>query len=302
MQIVDFRINPDQHEATQHGTAAFPLAIYETVLSKNVLGFINWHWHEELQFCYVTRGAVSFHVNEREYLLYPRSGIFVNSGYLHMAKPAGGADSTYLCLDVSPRLLGSFAGSVFERRYVEPYVRNPALAELLLSPDVPWQEEVMRCMPQINTLCGQGGFGFEFDVVTLLGRMWVTLLRNYQEQDEKTFGSHLKKNTVAQAIITYLQQHYTEPVTLEDLAREVSFSGSECCRLFKKVTGETIFAYLQTYRLTQSVDLLCHSDLPVSQIAYEAGFCSTSYFIKTFKGRFGITPKQYLKNLAQEGK
>ena len=76
---------------------------------------------------------------------------------------------------------------------------------------------------------------------------------------------------------------------------EGMFVGIECRRLFKKVTGETIFSCLQSYRLAQSVHLLRHSALSVSQIAYETGSCGTSYFIEVFNAKFGVTPHQFRK-------
>lgn len=58
MQVYDIHLNKQRREETRHGSFALPLAVYTTVIRRNVLGFVNWHWHEELQFCLVTRGAV----------------------------------------------------------------------------------------------------------------------------------------------------------------------------------------------------------------------------------------------------
>ena len=101
--------------------------------------------------------------------------------------------------------------------------------------------------------------------------------------------------------MTYLSRNYDRRVSLEEIAQAVSFSASECCRVFKKVTGETIFEYLRSYRLARSMELLRNTQLSVSQIAYDTGFCSTSYLIETFKASFGITPLQYRKTGCQAG-
>lgn len=293
MQVLDIPINQNQMETTSHGSFSFPLAVYESVLSKNVLGFINWHWHEEIQFCFVTAGAILFFVNGQQYLLHPGEGIFVNSGYLHMARPAGGPDSAYLCLDVHPRLLSSFPGSVFDRVYVSPYLKGPALAHLPLSPGVPWQNDLLSAIPQVYRLYEEKAFGYEWEAAALLGRMWRTLLEHRAGGAQG--GRQVQSNAAVQAILTYLHQHYGERITLDQIARTVLFSPSECCRLFKRVTGETIFSYLQSYRLAQSAHLLRHSALSVSQIAYDTGFCGTSYFIEVFKAKFGVTPHRFRK-------
>ena len=296
MQVLNIPIDQNQMETTVHGSFSFPIAVYQQILSKNVLGFINWHWHEEIQFCCVTRGAVRFHVNEREYLLQEGEGIFVNSGYLHMSRPAGGPESTYLCLDVNPRLLGSYPGSVFDREYVAPYLRDPSMAHQILRPDEPWQKKVLDGVERIYRFHEERGFGYEWHIVSELGQMWLLMLEHREDTLRDRSSQRGHSDAAVQAILTYLHTHYAEHITLPEIAKSVSFSQGECCRLFKRVTGETIFAYLQSYRLAQSVWMLRQGELSVSQIAYESGFCSTSYFIEIFKRNFGVTPHQFRKS------
>ncbi len=297
MQVLNIPIDQNGMETTAHGTFSFPIAVYHQVLSKNVLGFINWHWHEEIQFCCVTKGAVRFFVNGEEYLLGAGEGIFVNSGYLHMSRPEGGPESTYLCLDVHPRLLRSYPGSVFDREYVEPHLKDPAMAHVVLRPELPWQKEILSDVEEACRLYELREFGWEWGLAGLLGRMWCLLLKYRENTSGGQGGQRLHTNAAVQAILTYLHAHYAERVTLEEIARAVSFSPGECCRLFKRVTGQTIFTYLQSYRLSKSADLLRAGELSVSQIAYESGFCSTSYFIEVFKRNFGQTPQRFRRTV-----
>lgn len=87
MQVTNIPVDASNRESTRHGTLGFPIAVYYSVLSHNVLGYTKLHWHEELQFCAVIRGAVTFLVNETSYTLHTGDGIFINSGYLHLARP-----------------------------------------------------------------------------------------------------------------------------------------------------------------------------------------------------------------------
>ena len=57
MQIFDIPINSKRMETTRIGTFDFPLAVHKNDLKKNVLGFVNWHWHYEFQLTYVVRGT-----------------------------------------------------------------------------------------------------------------------------------------------------------------------------------------------------------------------------------------------------
>ena len=101
-----------------------------------------------------------------------------------------------------------------------------------------------------------------------------------------------------QKIFSYIRQHYSENLTLKQIAGSVSLSSSECCRFFKQATGETVFSYLRNVRLSRGMELLSRTDAPVSEIAYACGFCSTSYFIEVFRTYMGTTPLKYRRGEA----
>lgn len=294
MQILRLPIDLEGMETTKHGSFSFPLAMYHSVMSKNVLGHTPWHWHGEIQFCLITKGSIRFFVNEKQYLLRPGEGVFINSGYLHMARPEDNPDSAYICLDADPKLLAAFPGSALETRYVAPFLGDPAMEDCRLSPGVPWQEEILDRISRAYALFEERPFGYELRLTVLLQEIWLLLLEN-RPQGAAVSHSRRQENTAVQGILSYISRNFSQHVTLEDISRAVSLSGSECCRVFKKVTGDTIFSCLKSYRLARSMELLRDTQLSVSQIAYDAGFCSASYFIEVFRARKEVTPLQYRK-------
>lgn len=297
MQIFDIKIDEAQKEITDHGPAAFPLAVYHSVMSRNVLGFTNWHWHDELQFSLVTRGSICFFVNDRKHRLERGQGIFINNGCLHMAKPESDPDSSYLCLNVHPRLLSSFPGSMMESRYMTPYLKISPLEEAVFSPQISWQKEILDGIRAISRFYEKEEFGYELEICGRLNILWAALLRNLKEMTCQRPEGRGSSYAAVQKILTYISRHYSERITLEQIAKELSFSTGECCRMFKRITGETIVSYLILYRISKSTQLLRDTDLSVSQIAYETGFSSTSYFIGKFKAHLGMTPLQFRKKL-----
>ncbi|MCM1212740.1 MAG: AraC family transcriptional regulator [Blautia sp.] len=70
-------------------------------------------------------------------------------------------------------------------------------------------------------------------------------------------------------------------------------SRNECCRYFKHMMNMTITEYLLEYRLSKAAALLESSDLSITEIAGQTGFCDVSYFIKMFRRKTGSTPKAY---------
>ena len=100
-------------------------------------------------------------------------------------------------------------------------------------------------------------------------------------------------------MITYMEEHFSRRITLENLALTGICCKSRCSFLFKKYLHETPMVYLAKLRLRKSLDALLNSDTSITDIAYAHGFCGASYYCETFQKYYGISPLQYRK--AQKG-
>ncbi len=294
MQITDIRIDGNKRETTVHGSYDFPLAVYLDRLDKNLLGYVNWHWHEEIQLALVTKGEVAFHVNRDVHILAAGQGIFINSGCLHMAKPAAAPDSTYICVNAdAARLLSFFPGSAIEQKYLKPYLKHPGLAAVVLDSGVEWHKPILAGIEEIYRLHTNDAFGCELDIAVALAGVWRRLIARCRDAapaaGENTDHRRIK------TVMAYIHDHYPEKLTLGEIAAAASISKGECCRLFKRVAGCTVFAYLIGYRIDKSLELLQTTDLTVSQIADRVGFGTASYYIENFKSRLACTPREYRK-------
>ena len=96
-------------------------------------------------------------------------------------------------------------------------------------------------------------------------------------------------------IISYLEQHYSEQITLSDLSELTHLNVSYLSRYFRKATGTTLNECLQNIRLDNSIRGLMETDSSITSIAYENGFPSPAAFAKAFYRRFGKTPSDYRK-------
>ncbi len=94
-------------------------------------------------------------------------------------------------------------------------------------------------------------------------------------------------------LISYLQQHFSENLSLDQLARIAMCSRRSLTRLFRQITGDTVVHYLQRLRLAKACNLLRGSQKSVTEIAQLAGFGDLSYLNRTFKSQMGMTPTQY---------
>ena len=95
-----------------------------------------------------------------------------------------------------------------------------------------------------------------------------------------------------------LEINLQQPPSLIDLSREIGLSHPKLTSCFKQVYGKTVFEYLREMRLKKAKLLLDEGNMNITEIAYEAGYSSPSYFTKSFKNYFGSNPGEYLKKIS----
>ena len=102
-----------------------------------------------------------------------------------------------------------------------------------------------------------------------------------------------KKIERYKSVISYIETHYSTPVSLEQMAHTISCNSQYLCRFFKEISGVTPTQYLINYRVEQACTRLLTSSQSVTEVALDCGFDNISYFIRKFKELKGCTPKEY---------
>ena len=95
------------------------------------------------------------------------------------------------------------------------------------------------------------------------------------------------------SVIKYVELNYASPMTIAEMADLAGFSESHFMKFFKNTMGVPFTSYLNSYRLTMAGRLLLQSDDTILSIATEVGFDNLSYFNRTFKKQYGMTPSAY---------
>ena len=102
-------------------------------------------------------------------------------------------------------------------------------------------------------------------------------------------------NRFLREVIPYIHEHFSEKITLDELAELEHISKSYLLRRFKQYTGMTIISYINHVRVETAKQLLIDSDCNVSEIAYQVGFESPKYFHRVFKSETGEPPAAFRK-------
>lgn len=101
------------------------------------------------------------------------------------------------------------------------------------------------------------------------------------------------ENCLSFTAVRYMNAHYSEKITVGDVAEAVSLSPSQFSRQFKRQTGIPPYEYLLSLRLSKAKELLKTTDLPIQEIACQCGFGEESNFISFFKKQEGIPPLKF---------
>ena len=122
----------------------------------------------------------------------------------------------------------------------------------------------------------------------------VQLMRN-ASVSAVPIHSRLPANRQCATVKRYIDHHYKENLTLDELAEKVSISKYHMAHAFKREYGVSPINYIIDCRIREGKRLLAETDLAPSQIASILGFSSSSYFCKTFSNIEGTSPTEYRK-------
>lgn len=106
----------------------------------------------------------------------------------------------------------------------------------------------------------------------------------------------MNENTIVEKIVDYIEQHLTEDLTLDNIAKKLNYSKFYIARTFAECTGSTIYKYIQGRRLTIAAQSLVETKKPIVEIAYEAHYNSQQAFTLAFSQIYLCTPQKYRKN------
>ena len=287
-------ISETQQEVLAHGNEQFPCASY---LDHYIRGKENypWHWHDELEIAYVTKGRLNVTVNDHHFVLNSGEGVFINRRALH-AYTLEGDDEVFMPnILFHPILLYGWPESVFWEKYVKPLAFSETVSHVIFSPEVPWQAEILRQAKHAFSLLTEESFGYEIHTQSALSQILFLLLQNLTEISENALPENPAETDRVRRMLSYIQTHYASSICLQQIADSAFISKRECLRSFRRLTGVSPIQYVIDLRIRKAKQLLLESDLPVVEICSRCGFQNQSYFTKIFREKTGLSPAKYRK-------
>ena len=251
------------------------------------------HWHDDVEFMYVTSGTMHYNINGEYVTMNEGEGIFINSRQMHYGSMLAGERCGFICVIFHPVILCT--DKKIEQDFVSPLVNNPAMPYLLLNEENAWcallMDDLQECFEEYkNNLKSR-----EMGLYSLFYHIWMLLFNNMPSSDSDTDASHSRLFFLKE-MIAYIHNNYAEKITLNDIAAAGKVCQSRCCSLFKEFMHQSPFTYITSYRLSKAADMLVYSDASVTDVAMANGFSGSSYFTEMFRKKYGCTPMAYRKS------
>lgn len=251
---------------------------------------IPWHWHEALEINLVKEGSICVSTTEGRFRFEKNEAFFINSNVLASMT----VDES--CIMESHLFHGVFLSghfkSIFETKYLTPVTQNRNIRLVCIRGESQPQKQILSKLRQLGQL--QTRKDQEFQTRNLLSEIWLNLLEELNRTDAQTRST--KNQDRLLSMLAYIHEHYTEKITLEQIADAACVSTRECLRCFQSGIQQSPLDYLITYRIRSAQKLLTETELPITEVALQTGFNSSAYFAKVFRNCCGTTPLAYRKD------
>ncbi len=254
---------------------------FERSIKQNDWSMHDLHAHSHYEIYLLTEGYRSFFLSNSLYLLQAPALIVIPPNVMH--KTEGGPFKRYN-INVSTAYLDAFEREVLDKKALRilQLEKNDAKKIIqLIEEGIAVNKRKKHADYILRTL-------FSYTVITLKECTETALSPNAVSQ--KNIPPLVLK------VVNYLNTHFNEKITLENLANTFFVSEGTLLYNFKKYMNYSPIDFLVNIRLTKAKELLINTNKSIQEIADSCGFSSANYFGLIFKNREGLSPIAYRKN------
>lgn len=271
----NFYVNPhfESHIMDDH---LLPFIFHTDKITANVF-YPNWHSNIEILYCIKGKGQIKCDANIYDFK--PDDIFIVNSTLFHSVK--SDSEVEYHCLIIDNDFCASNgipADSLKFREMIRDTSVNDAYLEFINE----YQKN-----SHANPMCKIAAV--RRAILSLL----IVLCENYIEDINTAEGENDPSAERIKEIILYVRKNFSAQLTLDDLARLAGINKFYLSREFKRLTGQTLFEYINIVRCNEAKKMISDG-MSVSSAAMFCGFENLSYFTRTYKKYIGALPSQHL--------
>lgn len=283
----------DQKEDAKHGESFFPVQKYITNLSSEYMGVTN-HWHEEAELTLITSGKCIYKIDLVEYEVEEGDILFVPPLFLHSITLGNNKKVSSETYVFHLKFLGGNSTDICSTRYLAPIMNQEFSMPYVIKPNHPAYVSLRKIFNQINTTYDESIIGYELALKSFFLQTIFLLL---QYSKKVTVSETEKVSDKIKNVLDYIELHYSETITVSQLAKLCYFSDYHFMRFFKKHMNMTCVEYINNLRLEKAVELFEKGNSSIMEVSLSVGFHNLSYFHRAFKKKYRMTPLSFINDL-----
>ena len=277
-------------ENKPHGTKDDPFSTYH--IQNGGQSFqIPVHWHDELEIIYVKSGFLTVNISGENYIGKTGDAFVVSPGNLHfMGSQTGTVD--YFTFLFPLKYIAFRTDDMLDDKLLEPLNSG----HLMISPEI--KDTVKEQCEQLAGVYAAESGESESKITGQIKKK-IILLQFIHELWKKGFiveNDTTGRNTVEKEMVSYIQQNYTGKILLREFGEQFHLSEKYISRYFKEHFHITLSQYVTYLRLEHAKQMLQETDISVTEVAMQSGYQNISYFIRSFKKTYGVSPLKYRKS------
>lgn len=256
--------------------------------------FVDRHWHNYVEILFIARGTYHLEINLEDHILSEGDICILNSEELHQITGKC-FDTIHDVLLFNPQILDFSYADEWEERFIAPFLSQAVIFQNILHPADSGYSDIRPLILRLMDMALRKEEGWYIRCKLLLLELFALMTRHHLLLSSKDAlsATDARKIDRYKTIISYIEEHYREPISLKQLADMIPCNSQYLCRFFREISGMSPIRYLISCRLEKACTLLLHTSQPVTEIALDCGFENISYFIRQFKADKGCTPKEY---------
>lgn len=256
--------------------------------------FVERHWHREVEILYFDRGDFELEIDLETHIAHAGDFCFIGSESLHQITGLT-QNSVHQVMIFDPSILEFSYPDSLQEDCMKGFVHKERAFPLFLrSFDPQYAVFASRLKEMIKTAVLRKKHWYLSCKLTLIEIL-------YRMNDKGMLPAAAVRLSAAdraridryKTISAYIDAHYAEAITLQELADLISCNSQYLCRFFKEITGTTPVQYLINRRIDHACEELAETTKPILAVGLDCGFDNVSYFIRKFKQLKGCTPKEY---------
>lgn len=257
------------------------------------------HWHNSFELIEVVEGKFYCNVDGSEFLINKGNICIINRGRLHhiYTEDYNASMCRKKTIIFNPDYFIKDQ-NIYEK-YILPLLEKDAFAHIQFNIKKGIGLDINTLMKEIEALEDEKPIGYELEEYSLIYKVIRYLYLAYQSSKQSIHTTYDANVQIQRNMTSFIHEHFTSKIGLEDIAEAGQVSKSTCIRLFHKYTGKSPIDFLNNYRLQMSAEKLVTTSEQITEIAYACGFGQPSYFNRLFLKEYNMTPNQYRKQHAR---